>query len=189
MSNRYFYRAKPELAAALRAMRADRKKFWDTVIKPFQDEYPDNPPMWRRQQVCIGFGDGRPDQEPPAGLSRAKRRDHLIPVRTKPGDVWRDCMGRLNQLPSPERVLREFNVPTEVFGPGHLYFTSWMDLDEDSATPDGPNVVIYLGYEFSPVPDAVELLKRSEFYTLHEAAMERKAAAEGSEDTRAVLDD
>jgi len=179
MSDRYFYRATPELAAALRAMVEQRRAFSDTVIKPFEEEWPDNKPMWMRQEKCVGFSDGRPDDDPPAGLSRAKTRDHLIPTRNKAGKVWQERIDQFNQIPTPDRVLREFKVPTEVFGPGRLYFTSWMDLDDG----DGPNVVVYLGYEFRPVPDALEPMKRSEFYALHEAAMERTSAVEGGDPT------
>ena len=185
MSDRYFYRANPDLASALRAMAVDRHEYFDRVIKPYREEHPDNESMWRSKMRCVGFADGKPDEDPPAGLSRSQRREHLIPVRGKAGEPWRQRMAEFNKLPNHEKVLREFDVPTEVFGPGRLYFTSWMDLDSNSDDPDGPNVVVYLGYEFDPVPAALEPMKRSEFYALHEAAMERKQADdEGGSQTR-----
>lgn len=179
MSDRYFYRANADLAAALRQMAVDRREYWDRVIKPYRDEHPDNAPMWRSSLACVGFADGNPDEDPPAGLSRSQRRNHLIPVRGKPGDSWRQRMAEFNKLPNHEKVLRQYDVPTEVFGPDRLYFTSWMDLDEGKGD-DGPNVVVYLGYEFAPVPAALTPMKRSEFYALHEAAMERKAESGSS---------
>lgn len=176
MSDRFFYRANAELAAALRAMAVERREFWDRVIKPYREEHPDNEPMWRSQMSCVGFADGKPDEDPPEGLSRSQRRAHLIPVRGKAGEPWRQRMAEFNKLPNHEKVLRQFDVPTEVFGPGVLYFASWMDLDEGH---DGPNAVVFLGYEYSPVPAALEPMKRSEFYALHEAAMERANAGLG----------
>jgi hypothetical protein len=178
MNDRHFYRASPELAAALRAMAVERREYWDRVIKPYREEYPDNAPVWRGGITCVGFADGKPEEDPPEGLSRARTRAYLIPMRGRLGKPWRERMTEFAGLPNHERVLREFGVPTEVFGPGRLYFTSWMDLDRRSATPDGPNVVVYLGHPFEPVPAALTAMKRSEFYALHEAAMERVGKSE-----------
>lgn len=175
MSDRFYYRANPDLAAALRAEAEARREFWDLVVTPYVEGSPNNPPVWRRpgEPVCVGFADDRRDDPPPEGLSRAKTRTYLIPLRGQRGQEWRDRIAAFNKTPRPEKVLRRFGVPTEVWGTSRIYFSSWMDLG-------GPNVAVFFGTELTPVPAALEPMKRSEFYALHEAAMERERAVEGS---------
>jgi len=179
MSDWFFYRANPALAAALRACDAARDAFWAEHVTPYEREHPNNPPVWTRVggATCVGFADNDDsDNPPPDGLSRAQTRTHLIPKPGKPGDIWRDRKAKFNEAPQYDKVLREFGVPYDVLGVGVLHMANWMDLDARSDTPDGSNVVVYIGREYSPVPAALEPMKRSEFYALHEAATERAKA-------------
>jgi hypothetical protein len=173
VSELHFYRARPDLAAALRAFAIAREEFVDTVVKPFIAEHPLHEPQinsW--SQGVIGFADGAPNDLPPVGLSRSQRRGYLIPARGAAGQGWRDHIARLNAAPKLPAVLGEHGVPelVEDLGHGLIYLVRWMDFG-------GDDCVIYVGAPFDEKVDAVEPMKRSEFYALREAHGARQDGA------------
>lgn len=162
---RFFYRASDKLAADLRAYAVAREAFLDEVVRPWMVEHPDHEPIQNSwSQRALGFRDGRPNDPPPEGLSRAQSRDYLIPKRGKSGEPWRQRLAKFDRQPKRDDVFDKHAVPTQQLTGNRLCLTSFVDLNDDT-------VVVYSGAELSS--PALAPMKRSEFYALHEAAMER----------------
>lgn len=175
MSEIYPYRANEELAEALRDFEVQRRQHIAQVVKPFVAEHPNNEPLVDNRERVLGFADKDRTNPPPAGLSRSQRRAYLIPVKGKPGAVWREWMDKLN-LPTTEGdVLHEFGFREQLYagsdGRHYMGRPSAVDFGDDG-------VFVYMGCEISPLPDCVEPVKLSEFYAAQERAQERAKAGE-----------
>jgi hypothetical protein len=163
MSDTSFYRAKPALRADLLDFKGRYGEFVQTVVKPFSDEWPHNQPVRDPFGGVVGFEDNHPE-DPPEGLSRSQKRGYLIPVRGKKGAIWQERLDTFQTVPRLQSVLERHNVPSEVTDLAHsrICLVDWMDFGDDGA-------VLFLNTDFNPVPDAVEVMPRSEFWALHEA--------------------
>lgn len=123
MSDIHTYRASDTLARAL-TQHAQTLREWGAGIAAWDREHPDTRLLWSRSpfghdRVLAGFSDAHPDQPPPAGLSRAKKRPELRPVRGRAGEEWNAVMERFNCYPSIDRVLRDHGVPDHVLVVDH----------------------------------------------------------------------
>jgi hypothetical protein len=115
----YAYRPSELFAEAWRQNEIKRDAFIENVVKPWNAEHPDNPVLWRNNPFDIdchpcGFRDGKPDDPPPPGLSRSKRRGYLIPRNGAPGISWRAVIETFNQQPLRSDVYRLFEVPMRI---------------------------------------------------------------------------
>lgn len=168
MSDQHFYKPSAELAAALRDYRAKKIQHVREIVAPFVTQFPDNEPMINSTSERItGFRDGAPDRDPPAGLSRAKNREHLIPVRGSAGDVWRDWIRTLAMPVRKEQVFAQFKVEF-VLGAAHrgeaaMFWPNFIDLGDEHG------VFVYFGTELAEVPDALTPVRKSAFYSHYEA--------------------
>lgn len=113
MADTLAWLASDEFAAALRQYQTDKQTFIDAVVQPFDREHPNNPTAWRRAGFsldiqCCGFKDQA--GEVPAGLSRARTRRWLIPVRGAAGNEWRTVLERMRAMPSLDNVLQAHDV-------------------------------------------------------------------------------
>lgn len=174
MSEINAYRANEELTAAWREFIKDRDRHVETVVKPFTEAHPNNEPMVDRWHNIIGFADGATDQPPPRGLSRAQTRHHLIPVRGKSGDEWREWMAKLNLPCTSRQLLRRFDLSDQLFtgtdGQTYLGRPDAVDFGADG-------VFVYMAYQLDVVPDCLAPVKLSEFYAARERAQERRESA------------
>lgn len=164
------WRASDEFAAALRQYQTDKQAFIDSVVRPFDEEHPNNPTAWRRAGFsldlqCCGFKDKA--GEVPAGLSRARTRRWLVPVRGKVGNEWRDVLRRMAEMPSLDKVFQVYDC------------TSFVLVGSTCATPgwfsDGTNVYIECTGDIANTradaapSDHLTPIKLSEFYAAKEA--------------------
>ncbi len=174
MSEIFAYRADNELSAAWRAAMAERDRHIETVVEPFQQQHPDHRPLIDQWERMLGFTDGVPHEPPPSGLSRSQKRDHLIPVRGKAGDVWREHMRRLELPRTKASLFEHFGLREQLYvgsdGRHYLGRPNIADFGEDG-------VFVYTGYEIETVPDCLTAVKLSEFYAARERAQERAGAA------------
>lgn len=117
----FAFRASEALEAAVRDALG-RVDHWDrTVLLPWQDEHPDIAPLWRRDafgtsadRECVGFTDNHPDRDPPAGLSRNRKRQELRPARGEAGDTWREWVDLFNTRPKVAPVFALHGVELAV---------------------------------------------------------------------------
>ena len=170
------YRASDQLAAALR-QRREELSAWSAQVVAWDAEHPDTPMLWSRsafggdKRLC-GFADKRPDQPPPAGLSRAQSRVELIPARGRKGDPWREVVATFDTSPSIDEVFRDHDVQPYliVHEHGRCYTPGiWEDGDTWWITCTVP---LFDGGEhphLTPAP-------LSEYYAAKEAADARKDA-------------
>jgi hypothetical protein len=177
MAEFYFYRADDALTAALREHHRKLKEHYDEVVAPFKAAHPDNDPIIRNPfGTIIGFRDGKPSDPPPTGLSRAQRRDHLIPVKQAAGDPWREAMKDLTPPSNAQRILETFGIREQIAakdGRSYLCWPNFLDLTTGEVD-DG--VVIYMSVEMDKVPDCLTPMRRSEFYALEEKHNDRRAS-------------
>jgi len=182
MTNEFhFYRADDALTAALREHHRQIKEHYDQVVAPFKDAHPDNDPIIRNPSgVIIGFRDGKPGDPPPNGLSRAQRRDHLIPVKQAAGDPWREAEKTLTPPSNEQRVLRGFGVSeqTSTKSDGRTYLCWPGSIDLTTGESDD-GVVIYMSAEMDPVPHCLTPMRRSEFYALEEKHTDLRSSRVG----------
>jgi hypothetical protein len=170
VSEFFAYRANDELATAWRDLMAKRDQHIETVVRPFQEQHPNNHPLVDSWEKVLGFADGDRKNSPPAGLSRSQRRSHLIPVRGRAGDVWREHMARLALPATRYQLLRDFGLKEQMYsrnGQTFLGRPDALDFGEDG-------VFVYTGYEIADVPECLTPVKRSEFYAAQERAVERQ---------------
>lgn len=170
MTDLLAWRASDEFAAALRARMSEKSEFFDDVLGPWTKAHPGHEPFGSNgnattfDQRVDGFADADRKVDPPAGLSRAQRRDYLKPVRGPAGDRWREVLRELNACPSIDAVFKQFGVPVfALVGHRlcrfnlHLWDEVWL-----TATADIPSTVVN-GVEH------VTAAKTSEFYAAKEA--------------------
>lgn len=126
-TDKFAYRASPELTAALRDLSERITRFHTEVVTPWEECNTEVTSVWHRrlgyENECIGFTVRTPGAPTPPGLSSNKERDWLIPKRGEFGDPWRADLERLNQRPRLAPVLRQFGVePTiTVIDHGRIY--------------------------------------------------------------------
>jgi len=132
-SELHAYRADDELAAALAEHHTQRKK-WSATVAAWDGAHPDNRLLFRKggftmDQHAIGFTDGRPDEAPPAGLSRASTRVELIPrKRVKAGLEWQNVLDEINDgYPRVEPVFNRFGVPSNMWVGNRIAATTYAD--------------------------------------------------------------
>lgn len=179
MTDLYVYRASDELAAALREHHAADRAFSERVLA-WDDAHPGTGLMWKREGFTIderpvGFHDGH--AEVPEGLSRAKTRSELIPVRTKAGDPWREILARFEDRPKVDPIWSRFEVPGFVIDLGRagVAITYYRD-----AGTDGVLVLCAAALErdntAGKTPRHLSPMKLSEFYAIKERLDEAHAA-------------
>lgn len=174
MSQIFAYRANEDLTEAWRAAIAERDRHIETVVGPFQEKHPNHKPLIDNWERMLGFTDGAPHEPPPAGLSRSQRRDHLIPVRGKAGDVWREHMARLALPRTKGTLFKHFGLSEQLYvgsdGRHYLGHPNAVDFGEDG-------VFVYTGYEIETLPDCLTPAPLSEFYAARERAQARAEAS------------
>lgn len=156
----HVYRAGPALTRDIRDWEATAKRFRESVVDPWDAEHPDNRSVWRRfglDQECIGFEDGKPDDKPPAGLSRSQQRTYLIP-RGKAGQPWRDVLSKFANYPQAAPILAAYQVQSDIwrFEDHKVYYCGVIPVADDE---------IYFTWGY-PHPDNPELIPvpLSQFY-------------------------
>jgi len=167
---KHVYRSTPELARAIIAQTALQREFYDTVIKVYA-ETSDRDTHWLQytgsvDPECVGFTDTT--TEVPSGLSRAQKRDYLIPRKGETGAPWRAIMARMNKRPRIGDVLRKYGVQTLIIS-GDRCYTPGYFVDTEAE----------LAYFICTAPLESEHLteiKMSEFYAAREAYDERQQA-------------
>jgi hypothetical protein len=144
------YRPSDELAAALLGhMSADEE--FVTQVKAWDAEHPGTELMWSTHGFStdrspVGFADGH--TAVPDGLSRAKTRTTLRPVRGAAGRPWRDLLARFDKKPRVEPIWRQFDVPAhgDGFGNGrggfYIAATHFVDAGEDG-------VIVFCKYDLT----------------------------------------
>lgn len=117
MADLHPYRAGDDLAAALRAHHAERQ-VWNAKVAAWDESHPDRRLLFRKSgfsmdRKAVGFTDGKPKEDPPAGLSRAQTRIELVPKRSKAGRRWQDVLNEMNAAcPRVEPIFDRFGVPS-----------------------------------------------------------------------------
>jgi hypothetical protein len=137
VSDTFAWRASDEFAAAFRQYQSDKQAFIDSVVLPFDREHRNNPTAWRRAGFsldiqCCGFKDKA--GKVPAGLSRARTRRWLIPVRGKAGNEWRAVQQRMVDMPSLDKVFQAHDLAPFVLVGNTCATPGWFS--------DGTNVFI-----------------------------------------------
>jgi hypothetical protein len=176
MTPKFTWRASDELTAAIREYHKARKEFIATAVHEFNAEHPDHGARWYRHSFTLdpvfrGFADGTTDV--PEGLSRAQKRDYLIPARGPKSKPWRESVAAMGKIPTLDVVFREHNLASNVWSGQHVYQPGMFD--------DGEHVFIACGGDITTERPAdgtskhVTPVKLSEFYAAKEAH-EAKAA-------------
>lgn len=166
---KHAYQASEELAAALRAVSDDIRRFHREVQGPWDAEHPDTPSLWVRGMTdrrCVGFKD--PGGEVPAGLSRSQDRTELIPARGKAGDPWRVALTTLNDGPKTGDVFGRFGIDPTILRVDHgrMYYPGIL-ITEDAVFLTWAVPFDHPGPHLSPVPLSVyyAALEQSEAQT------------------------
>jgi hypothetical protein len=161
------YRASDEFGQAIRRRADEIDDFINSVIVPWDETHPNTRSLWANNSLdlpCdrrfVGFADDL--DQPPAGLSRNKRRGTLLPVRGKAGDEWRAHQAALSRKPLMGPIFRRFEVADHVldFNRG-IFYRAVIAI-----TP--ASVWIRCGRELPASPHLVPA-RLSEFYAAQEA--------------------
>lgn len=172
--DKYAYRTSDALAAALRRHKQDCDDFYRDVLGPWERAAGEINSLWRRtigvDMECLGFSDLHPDRPPPAGLSRRKGREELIPARGVAGQPWRDDLTKLRTRPRLSTVFAEFGVQIEIpRTEHHRFYVPGVLVTTDAA-------YIFWGCDYPNSNAHLTPVKLSEFYAAreaHDAAMTR----------------
>jgi hypothetical protein len=110
------YRADASFTAAYSAFRA---KWMEAHVEvcSYNSENAAHPLAVTKSNIdhsysVIGFQDVHPNRPEPAGLSRARTRQYLVPARGKPGEPWRRIIRKHNRYPAlAQDVFAPHGVP------------------------------------------------------------------------------
>lgn len=170
MTETFTWRASDEFAAAIRGYRQKRKEFVDTVVHEFNEAHPDHSARFYRHPfsldaILAGFADDTSDV--PEGLSRAKTREYLVPVRGSKGKPWREAMRTLEKMPSIDGVFKAHNLSPVVWIGSYVQRAGIFD--------DGQHVYIECGGDLTKERPAdgtsphLTPIRLSEYYAVKEA--------------------
>jgi hypothetical protein len=177
----YAYTASPELAQAWAENEEQRSAFIRVVVQEWDREHPDATIAWvpdpgGADQHPVGFMDG--GGPVPDGLSRAQGRRYLRPKQGRTGDVYREALQRMKDLPSRTAVFSRFDVPTRVMGGPGDRLGSIRYVMTQAAVLDGTLWVINRGGPLASLH--LEARKLSEFHAARERQQEIEAAEKAS---------
>lgn len=177
MPDLHAYRASDELADALREYHQRRFEFERDVAA--WDREHDTKLLWRyggfsTDKRPVGFTDPDHAAPTPKGLSRAKTRTELLPVRGKAGNEWRDILDRFNTYPKIAPLWDRFGVPSYVWLAGPGFSSRIIAVDFGDAGDDG--VIVYAEADLtrgrdqqeSPLSPHLTPIPLSEFYRIKE---------------------